>query len=93
MKDKLANNSTHIRAWVNLADMPNLIDICIRHGYLKDAAFCCQMLDEANDDSGVEDFYKEGKEVLLELNFNVEKNVLESTFVGVSPDFLGEVAE
>lgn len=93
MKDKLANNSTHIRACVNLADMPNLIDFCIRHGYLKDAAFCCQMLDSANDDPGVEDFYKDGKEVLLELNFNVEKNVLESTFVGVNPDFIGEVAE
>lgn len=93
MKDKLANNSTHIRAWVNLADMPNLIDICIRHGYLKEAAVCCQMLGAANDDSGVEDFYKEGKEVLLELNVNVEKNVLESTFVGVNPDFIGEVAE
>lgn len=90
MKDKLANNSTHIRVWVNLADMPNLIDSCIRHGYLKDAVFCCQMLDAANDDSGVEDFYKEGKEVLLGLNVNVEKNVLESTFVGVNPDFISE---
>ena len=90
MKDKLANNSSHIRAWVNLADMTNLIDFCIRYGYLKEAAVCCQMLEFVHNDPDVEDFYKNGKEVLLELDFDVEKNKLIGSSVAVNPDFISE---
>lgn len=90
MKDKLANNSTHIRAWVNLADIPNLIDLCIRHGYLKEAAVCCQMLELSHNDPDVEVFYKDGKEVLLELDYDVEKNKLVGSSVAVNPSFISE---
>lgn len=93
MKDKFANNSHNIRAWVVLSDMPTLIDFCIRHGYLKEAAVCCQMLEFAHDDPDVEGFYKDGKEVLLELNLDVENNKLDGCSVAVSPDFLGEVVK
>lgn len=91
MEDKHANNSTHIRALVNLADMPNLIDICIRHGYLKEAAVCCQMLECARHDPDVEVFYKDGKEVLLKMSIDAEKKKLNVTSVAVSPDFVSEV--
>lgn len=90
MNPKISYNPDNIHVWVNLADMPNLIDFCIRHGYLKEAAVCCQMLECARHDPAVEGFYKDGKEVLLEMSIDAEKKKLNVTSVAVSPDFVSE---
>lgn len=56
MNPKISYNPDHIHAWVNLPDLPKLVDLFIRRGFLKEAATCCQLLDHARKDPDVKDF-------------------------------------
>ena len=58
MNPKISYNPDHIHAWVNLPDLPKLVDLFIRRGFLKEAATCCQLLDHARKDPDVQDFLR-----------------------------------
>lgn len=93
MNPKISYNPDHIHAWVNLPDLPKLVDLFIRRGFLKEAATCCQLLDHARKDPDVKDFYDDGNEVLLQLDIDTLHDKMDVCSVAVSPQFLGIVPD
>ena len=93
MNPKISYNPDNIHVWVNLPDLPKLVDLFIRRGFLKEAATFCQLLDHARKDPDVKDFYDDGNEVLLQLDIDTLHDKMDVCSVAVSPQFLGIVPD
>ena len=93
MNPKISYNPDHIHVWVNLPDLPKLVDLFIRRGFLKEAETCCQLLDHARKDPDVQDFYDDGNEVFLQLDIDTLHDKMDVCSVAVSPQFLGIVLD